>query len=308
MKLPESVFLYSCTQITAAGSTSALQKERGWLLMQDQNQNTEQESAGWGDTTAAVVLSNVRVKYRREVPATPCWSWGLMLSNTVNLNCFHQRMWTFLDLPWQVVKWSHSKAGDNRPLSLFGQQLLPNTFFGSQRLLHLKRRKQKGFKGKEGVLHAVLHLWHQKNYKKFQQHNLCWNMFVKVWIKLSLCTIILHFWWIPKLYWMNLKATNTQHLTTTIEVSAFVMNLFVKFLLYIFMHFIFVNFFLCLRLCCADKTFIGTPLKEFHLAKESKKRKWKVMMYLWQKKPKTAFLAHFLEKMKFVVDNEIIKD
>lgn len=42
-------------------------------------------------------------------------------------------------IPRQIVKRSHSEAGDNGALPLLGQQLLPYTFFGSQWLFHLMR-------------------------------------------------------------------------------------------------------------------------------------------------------------------------
>lgn len=40
-------------------------------------------------------------------------------------------------IPWQIIKRSHAEASDDRSLPLLGQQLLPDTFLGSQWLLHL---------------------------------------------------------------------------------------------------------------------------------------------------------------------------
>lgn len=66
-----------------------------------------------------------------------CWTCGV----------FFDYMGVWMDLeaagamyevvPRQIIKWGHAEAGDNRSFPLFGKQLLPHAFLGSQWLLHL---------------------------------------------------------------------------------------------------------------------------------------------------------------------------
>jgi hypothetical protein len=42
-------------------------------------------------------------------------------------------------IPGQVVERSHPETGHHCPLPLLGQQFVPDSLLGSQRLLHLRR-------------------------------------------------------------------------------------------------------------------------------------------------------------------------
>lgn len=145
----KNVFIYSL--ITAIGETFVLQTE-GRLRINAGSERASQTEEGDGRVHGcpfcSIFLSVTGTTGRSVLPSAGGSPWFHHYKAASNVrrpgdndgrfkqcrfNCYAAV------IPRQIVKRSHSKAGDNGALPLLGQQLLPYTFFGSQWLFHLMR-------------------------------------------------------------------------------------------------------------------------------------------------------------------------
>lgn len=144
-----NVFIYSL--ITAIGETFVLQTE-GRLRINAGSERASQTEEGDGRVHGcpfcSIFLSVTGTTGRSVLPSARASPWFHHYKAASNVrrpgdndgrfkqcrfNCYAAV------IPRQIVKRSHSEAGDNGALPLLGQQLLPYTFFGSQWLFHLMR-------------------------------------------------------------------------------------------------------------------------------------------------------------------------